>query len=63
MSVSQDRGIRLWERNTEDMVFLEEEKERELEAIVDKTLTSKQQASGNQEDVLTNDGNYSSVFL
>ena len=44
VSVAQDKSIRLWERGT-DLVFVEEEKERELEAMVTDSI-EKQQSGG-----------------
>lgn len=37
VSVGQDRSIRIWERS-DDMVFIEEERDREFEAQVEKTV-------------------------
>jgi len=37
VSCSQDRSLRIWDR-TDDLVFIEEEKERELEHQVDKAI-------------------------
>ena len=39
VSASHDKSIRIWEQ-TDEQIFLEEEKEKELEEIYEKTLTS-----------------------
>ena len=41
VSAGQDRSLRLWERG-EDLVFVEEEKERALEAQADVALATQQ---------------------
>jgi len=46
LSGSMDRQVRVWER-TKDIVFLEEEKERELEKMFDKVDGSRGEARGN----------------
>lgn len=52
VSVGQDRSLRLWQRS-EDMVFVEEEKERELEAIVDNSLQQQQASAINGEEPIS----------
>jgi len=42
VSVGQDKQIKLWDR-TEDLVFIEEEKDRELESQIDKSITQQNQ--------------------
>jgi len=48
-SCGQDRSIRLWERG-EDLVFVEEERERALEAKVDKAAEHELEAEGRERD-------------
>lgn len=50
-TVSQDRSIRLWERNVNDFVFIEEEKERAMEAMVSDSI----EKQNNQQSQLTTD--------
>lgn len=38
VSSSQDQSIRIWNR-TEEQVFVEEERDREMEEMLDKSLT------------------------
>ena len=52
LSAGMDRQVRVWER-TKDMVFVEEEKERELERILDQTDGSR----GEQKLSMRVDGN------
>jgi len=42
-TVAQDRSIRLWDRNTNDFVFIEEEKERAMEAMVSDSIEKQNQ--------------------
>jgi U3 small nucleolar RNA-associated protein 12 len=50
VTVGQDRSLRLWQRS-EDMVFVEEEKERELEAMVDSSLQQQQQQQQGEDTI------------
>ena len=54
-SVGQDRSIRVWERNTSDLVFVEEEKELAMEAMVTGSV-EKQQKGADQQLVLSSSG-------
>ena len=45
VSVGQDRSLRMW-RRTDDLVFVEEEKERELEAQVDSSISQATASTG-----------------
>eukprot|EP00962_Isochrysis_galbana_P010556 scaffold2921_cov124-Isochrysis_galbana.AAC.4 len=49
VSASRDRSIRLWTRSAEQ-VFLEEEREAEVEAVLDASLEKQQQAAEAEEE-------------
>lgn len=55
-SVGQDRSLRRWMRDTDDLVFVEEEKERALEAQVDQQALAVQSSNSGMVVMLEKDG-------
>jgi len=55
VSASHDKSIRIWEQ-TDEQIFLEEEKEKELEELYESTLTTSLEADQDQNDETQENG-------